>query len=530
MKTRAYNLLKTWCDTLLDYRVSSHDKHIDGTLLCPACHVSHGRIADLTFPLALLYSTTGERRYLDALEGFIDWSNYSLLRPDGSWRNDAGNEWKGTSAFAAISIGDALMNFSDALPEDLKAKMMQTFIRLSDYVCDTFVYTVKPVINYYVGAACNAAMAWIITGNEKYLARARERELICRKHFDKDGLLFGEMKPIDMLTEGGCRPIDLGYNLEESMPLLIKYAKLMGEGEDFYTARFRDHMEFLLPDGAIDDSFGTRHNKWTYWGSRTSDGIIEGLALMLDDPMMADACERVLTLYEKCTHKGLMALPMASRVDEPVCLHHTFCHAKALAALVLHATDEAPKRTLLPTEKNYGIRLFQNGHLALVSRTPWRATVSAIDILYSEGSENGGGSMTLLMKNGMPICAATMKTYIPPEPLNMQYQRYSDECKCMTPRIVFDNGEDNLSKYKDGSLEVISDSTVSARGDGFEIVYAFTDKLTLTIRTDRAAELIFPVIRRENVTLTENKITIGDITISGDGISCNPSIFALTVR
>ena len=89
MKTRAYNLLKLWCDTLLEYRVSTHDDHINGTLLCPACHVCHGRVADLAFPLALLYSKTKDEKYLDALDGFIRWSEYSLLRPDGSWRNDA---------------------------------------------------------------------------------------------------------------------------------------------------------------------------------------------------------------------------------------------------------------------------------------------------------------------------------------------------------------------------------------------------------------------------------------------------------
>ena len=53
MNRRAYNLLKTWCDTLLSYRVKTGTPYTNNALLCPACHVIHGRIADLAFPLAL---------------------------------------------------------------------------------------------------------------------------------------------------------------------------------------------------------------------------------------------------------------------------------------------------------------------------------------------------------------------------------------------------------------------------------------------------------------------------------------------
>lgn len=70
----------------------------------------------------------------------------------------------------------------------------------------------------------------------------------------------------------------MGYNLEESLPLLIQFSVHAQDAQSlqFYAARMRDHLAFLLPDGAIDNSFGTRHNKWTYWGSRTSDGALEG--------------------------------------------------------------------------------------------------------------------------------------------------------------------------------------------------------------------------------------------------------------
>ena len=36
----------------------------------------------------------------------------------------------------------------------------------------------------------------------------------------------------------------------------------------------KSHLAFLLPDGGLDNSMGSRSCKWTYWGSRTSDGCL----------------------------------------------------------------------------------------------------------------------------------------------------------------------------------------------------------------------------------------------------------------
>ena len=52
MKQRAYNLMKRWCDKLLTYEIRLPDPNVDSGLICPACHVIHGRFADLVYPLA----------------------------------------------------------------------------------------------------------------------------------------------------------------------------------------------------------------------------------------------------------------------------------------------------------------------------------------------------------------------------------------------------------------------------------------------------------------------------------------------
>ena len=64
MQKRAYKLMKEWCDTLLSYQVRTQTPYTDGGLLCPACHVIHGRIADLCFPLSVIWSKTGDEAYL----------------------------------------------------------------------------------------------------------------------------------------------------------------------------------------------------------------------------------------------------------------------------------------------------------------------------------------------------------------------------------------------------------------------------------------------------------------------------------
>jgi len=310
----------------------------------------------------------------------------------------------------------------------------------------------------------------------------------------------------------------MGYDMEESLPLLLRYAELADGDKAFYRERFRDHLTFLLSDGAIDNSWGIRHNKWTYWGSRTSDGAIEGLALLCDDPEFADACDRVLTMYESCTYEGLLSLPMADKSNQPSCLHHSFCHAKALAVLAMTEYTGKPERTLLPCEKNSGIRLFQNGNLAVVSMNGWRATVSAVDLCYADKCENGGGSMTLLYADGRPICASTMRVYQSVEIRNMQSIRNDFQSSCMTPRLVFDDGRDNLLDYGNVMLKQTADNQVTSCGKDYSMMYTFGEKLTIDVCSERNAKFMLPVIKHGEVYKTADSVVAGNVKITAANI------------
>ncbi len=520
MKQRAYNLMKRWCDRLLSFEIHLPDPNVDGGLICPACHVIHGRIADLVYPLTTLYVRENDEKYLTAAKRYVDFTERNLIRPDGSYRNDLGNTWKGTTAFSALALGETLLEFGDKIPENVRESWTKIFTRLSDFTLWYFE-TLTPNVNYFAGAAAELALAYKLLGREEYLDEANRWERYCHKHFDENGLFYGEIHGIDHVSPRGCRGIDLGYNLEESLPLLLRHAVLVGDRKklDYYKARTLDHFDFLLPDGAIDNSFGTRQNKWTYWGSRTSDGLIEGLALVADDPVFARAAEKVLTLYEKCTSDDLLALPMAPDADEPTCLHHSFCHAKALAALVNSKIEIAdPEGVRLPLESPCGIKSYQNGNLVTVSVGKFRATFSTIDITCYKGAENGCGSMTLLWhEDAGPVCASTMESYYPSEPLNMQYLRHADSSPCMTPRMIVGGRSSLLDKT--ATLEYSGDKTdalVRASGENWRVSYHFTgEKLEIDVKAGVCAKFILPVIcaKTTKAASTANSLTAGNINL-----------------
>lgn len=521
VRERTFSLMKSWCDNMLQYQITEmKNPLLYGTIICPCCANVHGRIADLVFPLMLLYRETGEERYREAAERLVDWSEYNILCDDGVWKNDVGTTWKGISAFSAMALGNALHHFGDLLSEFTREKWMTVFLRLTDGMLALFERKqINPVINYYAGMAALLAMAGKMTGRQEYFAHADRFAAICDQHFDGQGLLYGEWSPPEPITAKGCQPIDMGYDLEESIPLLVMYAVHSGKEDRrrFYAERMLDHMEFLLPDGAIDNSWGKRHNKWTYWGSRTSDGLVGGLVFLTDlDPVFALAADRVLALYERCTFNGeFYAGLMQKDAGEPACIHHAFAHAKALAELYLHYREEdfvGEWETVLPREKEYPIKEYQNGNVLLISHGSWRATVSAVDGNAYPGGENFGGGLNLLWHPAYgAICAATMHSYAMSEPCNMQLKRKEYANHCHTTRLICGN----YSSDTDRTVQLTHDDrTVTAAAEKFTVRYAFErDVLTISLYAHEDGIYVLPIIADSGrrIVHSEREVTFGDI-------------------
>ncbi|MBE6761299.1 MAG: hypothetical protein E7551_03340 [Ruminococcaceae bacterium] len=535
-KNEVYSLLKEWCDYMLDHTVKGiEDPNLKGAMLCPACGFVHGRFADSILAYTLLYTETGDEKYLKAADEAVDWSENNVLTPEGTWYNDINATWYGTGLFSAMALGETLHNFKGKIPEDIYNKWYKIFVRMAEG-CKVFVHYdwYKPVINYYCGAAAFFAFCYRFLGDEKYKAEANYWEEIISHQFDSDGLLFGESHPIDDISKKGCYGIDLGYNLEESLQLLIQYA-LYIEDEvklKFYCDKALAHLEFIMPDGAIDNSFGSRHNKWTYWGSRTSDGVQEAFPRVAKyDRRFAKTAALNFDLLRRCTVNGAFyGGLMQHDANQPACIHHSFAHTKALALMYLYMDEkdfENLENVTLPRETAYGIKTFQNGYLKLISVGDIRATISAIDhIVQTDDRSNMGGNLNFLWhKKYGAICAATMHNFFLVEPTNFQNLRNAEKTLCMTPRIVCGDYKSDADK----TVEISSSgdnkkSTVSVAGNNelnFKIDYTFEgDEVKIAIASEKDALYSLPIIAESKAEIkasSPNEITFRNmLTVSSN--------------
>ena len=520
-KNQVYNLMKDWCDELLETQLDMRDPLLDGALLCPCCAVVHGRCADMVLPLVLLYKETGDERYVTAAKKLIDWTEYNLLSEHKDYRNDLANRWKGTNIFTCLMLGETLHRFKNVLDKETFDKWDAIFRERASAAIG-FCEDVGPHINYNAGAAAMFAFAYNYTGEQKFLDQAIKQEALCHAHFDSEGLFFGEGKPLDGTTQKGCHFIDMGYNLEESIPLLVLHALWMKDDEKlkFYTDRAIDHLGFLLPDGAIDNSWGTRQNKWTYWGSRTSDGMHEGFVhIAKNNPVIAKAVRRNIELLEKCTVDGrLYGGPMYHSANEPACIHHAFDKVKSLAVMYLEMGDEFEncESAVLPRESE-GVKQYQNGYLYTVTKGDFIATVNACDTHIYSCSETGGGAISMLWNRDYgAVMAATMDQFVTTEPMNMQIQRNVDEEICQTARI----GRSDLDKTVE--LKAYGYSiTASSDKNGFEIKYDFCDDaVKINIISNVDTEYVLPIVSQsgDRVNITDGEIVFKDmLSVAFDG-------------
>ena len=418
------DLLRQWCDGMLACQLRHPPLSAwRDALLCPACGMVHGRCFEAAYPLLCLAEQTGESRYLSTAIELQRWGE-RMSRPDGSWVNDEKSEWKGTTVFATIALGEALRHHGKLLDAETRRAWTDRLRRAADFLMN-FREIRHKLINYPVSCAAALAVADHVLKDERYRERAGELARIGVEHITGEGLLYGESDPPEEISPKGCRAVDVLYNVEETLGNLALCADLAGEeGIAEATAdSLRTHLEFMLPDGAWDDSFGTRNFKWTYWGSRTTDGCQVAMALLADrDERFAEAAWRNLQLLAACTRGGLLyGGPHLAGHGEQACIHHTFTHAKALAiAIDRRGAGWRPvRRVALPRDSAAGLRHFGGIATSLAGIGPWRATVTDYDLIH--GPHVTGGTLCLLYHTAMgPVIAAGPTEFRFIEPNNMQ--------------------------------------------------------------------------------------------------------------
>ena len=445
-----FSLLKDWCDGMLKVQIQKpENSEIHGALDCPACNKIHGRCMDAVYPFMYMADKTGDAKYMDAAIEVMEWSK-NVTRPDGSWTVIPNpKSWRGISVFGAIALGEALHYHGHILPVDIKEKWMDRLAKVGDYLYKNFDMTFTN-INYGFTVVYALNLLGRILENETYLTRSRVLAKEIKNWFTEPNyLLFGEGKPSNKKSDKGLLGVDLGYNVEESLNGVVQYALIEKDAEllKLLTKALEGHLNFMLPDGGWDNSWGTRQYKWSYWGSRTTDGCQIAFGMMADrNPAFGTAAYLSTELLQRCTADGLLhgGLHYTTHGIKP-CVHHTFAHAKPLTTLLneLDKTALIDKTASLPMVNAEGIRHFSEIDVWLAAKGDFRATISTYDFIYKEKAQQGsGGSICLLyhLKLG-PIFTASMAKYLLVEKNNQQPNPGKEEV-VLTPRIeLFEDGE-----------------------------------------------------------------------------------------
>jgi hypothetical protein len=494
--------LKSWCDGLLARQITAmHDPAFYGGLLCPACAFIHGRCGDAVYPLLRMAHSSGDAKYLRAALLVHEWSQVQVSRPDGSWVNDVTlSTWQGITVFHSIALAEALEHHGEVLDAATRAQWKDRLAAAAKFL-DGFISIETGNVNYPVTATLAFQLCGRVLGDSHYFDRARALAHELMPQFTPDGFLAGEGHPLNGVSPKGCRPVDLGYNVEESLPSLALYSLLAEDQpvQEQVVAAMKTHMEFMLPDGAWDNSWGSRNYKWSWWGSRTSDGCEPGFVLMAKfDPRFREVARRNLELMAACTHDGLLygGPDYFAHGDLP-CIHHTFTHAKALATVLDRANFDhgnldradlsaAPSRPKLPRDEPYGLKTFRTIGTKLAALGPWRATVTEYDWEYSEhvqpgegnlgGGHVSGGALSLLYHEMLgPVCSASMTEYLMVEIANQQQFRAGPHMD-LTPRVEFVAAGETYTNLNDFK------AVLTANDAGSEIVFHAEGRLMTASR------------------------------------------------
>ena len=539
-------LLKDWCDGMINVQINNPSNLKEhGALGCPSCSHIHGRCMDAVYPFLYMADVTGDKKYLDAAVLIMTWAENNVSQENGAWTVVPNPKtWKGITVFGAITLAEALHYHGHVLDDATRGSWTKRLERAGQYVHDTFTIDFTN-INYGATAIYGLSLIGDVVKREDFKSKSKELAEGVKDYFTKnEGFLFGECKKSSKkLSEKGLHGVDLGYNVEESLNSIVMYA--LKENDEallqLVTKSLNSHLEFMLPDGAWDNSWGNRMYKWSYWGSRTCDGSQPAFAMMADkNPAFGTAAVKNTELLKRCTENGLIhGGPGFIEAGIPPCVHHTFTHAKPLAGLLDHwgHLPEVNANTQLPRVTADGIKYFKDLDITLFARGDWRGTVSAYDAEYhykEDFRQATGASLGILYHNKIGLlCAASMAEYHMVEPYNQQPKPNKD--MALTPRIetfkdeiwftnLYDlpattksedtNGEITISaqvSLKNKTREIVTD-TASV----FDLSYKCTNdslkiKVTSNQNISEPTAFVLPIIspNKEIVTnVSDKEITI----------------------
>lgn len=524
-KYEAKMLVQEWADTLIHSSIKSTNPRLNHGMVCPSCFHIHGRVIDFIYPSVFLYDETKNDKYLKLANNLFEWGE-NLYCSDHSYYNDAQQNWPYTTMFFAHTLFNVLTKYKARLPRDLFCKWEQRYQEISEWIFDHFDKSNQANTNYHAACCLALAMAGQYFDNPSYSDKADEFKQFMQQFISKDGFTFGEGKPKAYVTEKGCKSIDIGYGIEETLPCLFEYAMI--RNDETFLKQIKEvaktYSDFILPDGAIDDSFGTRCFKWTYWGSRTSDGFIKVYAwLAKEDARYFDICTTHIDLLKQCTHDGFLYGGVDYKEHgEPPCIHHMITQAKALVEFIESDCEISKTMQSVPRQ---GIHFYDSLYTYRVFQTSYNATITGFDYSHYPGGHASGGAMTLLWsKKYGPILASSNTDELAKEPLNIQLSQQKEQIQSNVIRLWYERNGKVYSNIYDLACECTQrENEIRTRfkfctidhqpdtDEKGEIVYTFEEngvRIRIELGNNRNVFLSLPIINhhKENYEVVNETV------------------------
>jgi hypothetical protein len=483
-------------EPLLSLQVKDTSNKDRGALQCSRCNVFHTRAAEAMYPFYVSWIITHKDVFLAGAKQCAAWL-IKQQQPDGSWK-ETPEEWTGTTTDQLLMMFLTYEGLSTRLTEQERRLWQGAMRKAAEYLYKVMSPEFAS-INYVATTTATLAKAGSMLNDARYTAKAKSLAQRVVSKFDSDGFLNGEGGK----SHGNKMGVDLGYNMEMSLWGLGLYAKITNDVQVNTAVKkaLRSHVNFIYPDGSLDASWGIRSNKWTGYGSGTSDGCQVLFSLYADeDPSYAMASLRNLSFIEKnITTSGLLGYgPMHDDVfSEQACIYPTFTKSKNIAMAYTFETKNTRKASSIASDKLNQLHYFKTVDVALIRTKNMMATVTGYrykdQLAGSKGKymfrPSGGTISHLWMKDWGFVQASSPTQYTRPEPMSFPEApgvvpltpriEYNDTAGYFTNLYEFDahfeTSARNQHFYADAGGE-LKDKNWLTGGVGYELLHDFSDK------------------------------------------------------
>jgi len=455
------------CDDLLAIQEADSTSPFFGSLYCQSCNDHHSRASESVLPFSVAYIKSGDRKYLQAAIRTADW----LIRQQqdsGAWV-ETPSEWTGTTTDQLLALSATYPLLKNHLSERQSQRWMHAIKKGADWLVRNMNHDFA-TINYCATSTASLMTSFEIIGDSAYVIKARELADIVVSKFDEDYFLTGEGNRIRGTKYG----IDLGYNLDMSLWGLGLYSKLSGDSRAGNEVResLKRAVNFVYPDGSIDNSWGVRSNKLMPYGSFTADGCQLLFSMYAaDDGAYRTAAIENMNCFMRLRKNGLLTYGQnySAMFNTPPCIYPTYCRAKSLALAILFGEHSAGPAKKLPSQQTGWAKYYKTLDVVHVRTKKFMATVTAYrykdirrgaDFKYM--FRPSGGSITNLWVDGYGSLQASSQT---------EYHRWetnfpdAPNALSITPRIEFTDTNayyTNLYEF-DGHIEL------KKTGKGYEV-------------------------------------------------------------